>query len=62
MLRDNWYIWVQLPNILLGVLEKNQFEMNINDIHVFFISKQVAKGLALKIVWKLSNLLSNLQR
>ena len=28
----------------------------------FLISKQAAKGLALKIVWKLSNLLSNLQR
>ena len=26
----------------------------------FFISNQVAKGLTLKIVWKVSNLLSNL--
>ena len=34
-----------------------------NELHVFLISKQAAKGLTLKmVVLKLSNLLRNLQR
>ena len=53
--------WILIKQITISsapfVLEETDFG---KILHVFFISNQVAKGLTLKTILKLSNLLSNL--
>ena len=48
---------------IIGKYWRSSFQVRENLVHVFFlIRNQVAKGLTLKMVYKLSNLLSKRQR